>query len=73
LYHTYVSYQLFDKYIAGSYVFTSLDIFTVILIQTDAIICGTDGVTYRNECEMKVAACEKEQYIMVGSRGPCGK
>ncbi|GBN45966.1 Agrin [Araneus ventricosus] len=39
--------------------------------KVDAVVCGTDGVTYKNDCEMRVAACEKEQYIMVGSRGPC--
>ena len=39
----------------------------------DAKVCGNDGVTYMNECELKVSACTKKMYITVASRGPCGK
>ncbi|GFY72951.1 hypothetical protein TNIN_437071 [Trichonephila inaurata madagascariensis] len=39
--------------------------------RVESSICGTDGVTYLNECEMRVAACNKGQYVVVGSRGPC--
>lgn len=43
------------------------------VFQVESSVCGTDGVTYLNECEMRVAACNKQQYVVVGSRGPCGK
>jgi hypothetical protein len=35
--------------------------------------CGTDGVTYRNECEMRVAACKSKQFVMVAYKGDCGE
>jgi len=35
-------------------------------------VCGTDGVTYLNECEMRLASCQKQQFIVIQSEGSCG-
>ncbi|XP_043244831.1 agrin-like, partial [Amphibalanus amphitrite] len=34
-------------------------------------VCGIDGVTYANECEMKVAACNKQQFVTAAYKGDC--
>ncbi|KPP76783.1 hypothetical protein Z043_103846 [Scleropages formosus] len=34
-------------------------------------VCGTDGVTYSSECELKKTRCEKQQHLQVYSQGPC--
>lgn len=35
------------------------------------LVCGTDGITYRNLCDIKRAACLSGRSIPVAYRGPC--
>ncbi|XP_032824188.2 agrin-like isoform X2 [Petromyzon marinus] len=39
----------------------------------DRPLCGSNGQTYRNDCERKKAACELMRDIHVAKSGPCGK
>ena len=34
-------------------------------------VCGTDGITYINECEMKKLACQMKQKVEVKHKGSC--
>lgn len=36
-------------------------------------VCGTDGVTYTNRCQMSQSSCRKRTNTVFKNEGPCGK
>lgn len=41
--------------------------------QAVRLVCGSDGVTYHNECEMKKQGCLQKKMIKLLYKGECGK
>ncbi|KAF5294801.1 hypothetical protein FQA39_LY00285, partial [Lamprigera yunnana] len=37
----------------------------------DGAVCGTDGVTYKSECELRIFTCKTKQYVVVAYKGDC--
>ncbi|XP_074605598.1 agrin-like isoform X2 [Brevipalpus obovatus] len=42
-----------------------------VCLQMDAKVCGSDGKTYDNECELRVRACRAQKEVTVAQLGPC--
>ena len=40
---------------------------------TQTPVCGTDGESYASECEMRISACNNQQFVVVANKGDCGK
>lgn len=38
-----------------------------------APVCGSDGVTYSSDCQLKMAACAQQTRIYIAHHGQCGK
>lgn len=34
-------------------------------------VCGSDGITYNTECDLKKARCESQQELYVTAQGAC--
>ena len=41
--------------------------------QVENKVCGSDGETYMNECELRVSSCKQRRLVTIASQGPCGK
>jgi len=37
----------------------------------DAPVCGTDGISYNNECTLKKIACQQGKETKIAFRGMC--
>lgn len=36
-------------------------------------VCGSNGITYLNECDLKKASCQNQKDIYISHKGPCRK
>ena len=44
-----------------------------VCLRIDSPVCGSDGKTYENECEVRIKSCKTEALVKISHKGQCGK
>ena len=45
----------------------------LVKLSGSGVVCGTDGTSYNSECDLRNSACQQQKFIVITSKGHCGK